>query len=269
MVGQTVSHYKILERIGAGGMGVVYEVHDRARDEIVALKTLLRTSAADIYRLKREFRSLANVAHANLVALYELYVEGELCFFTMELVRGSNFVEYLRSGGDPWRSYERLVSAFGQLVDGISTLHRLGKLHRDIKPSNVLVTAEARVVILDFGLITELVPTAHYDGADAAGGTPAYMAPETGSSAGSTEAADWYAVGVTLFEALTAGFPFQPRPAGVLRNGSSTRPRRRTRFRRPDPPSAACGSAAPESALLTGQDALRRLGHERRRPPWR
>ena len=101
------------------------------------------------------------------------------------------------------------VSAFGQLVDGVSALHRFGKLHRDIKPSNVLVTPEARVVILDFGLITELVPSACDDGADIAGGTPAYMAPETGSSASPTEAADWYAVGVTLFEALTgqASFP--------------------------------------------------------------
>ena len=77
-------------------MGVVYEVHDRVRDEVVALKTLLRNGAADLYRLKREFRSLADVTHANLVCLYELFVEDERCFFTMELVEGVSFVDYAR-----------------------------------------------------------------------------------------------------------------------------------------------------------------------------
>lgn len=88
--------FQVMRRLGAGGMGVVYEVHDRVRDEVVALKTLLGTSAADLYRLKREFRSLADVAHPNLVCLYELFVEDERCFFTMELVRGVSFVDYAR-----------------------------------------------------------------------------------------------------------------------------------------------------------------------------
>ena len=86
--------FRVLRRLGAGGMGVVYEVHDRVRDEVVALKTLRQTSAAAIYRLKREFRSLADVTHQNLVCLYELFVDDERCFFTMELVRGVSFVEY-------------------------------------------------------------------------------------------------------------------------------------------------------------------------------
>ena len=89
--------FRVMRRLGAGGMGAVYEVHDRIRDEVVALKTLLRTGAADLYRLKREFRSLADVAHPNLVCLYELFVEDERCFFTMELVPGVRFVDYARS----------------------------------------------------------------------------------------------------------------------------------------------------------------------------
>ena len=139
-------------------MGVVYEVHDNVRDEVVALKTLLRTGAADLYRLKREFRSLADVTHPNLVCLYELFVEDDRCFFTMELVKGVSFVDYARGPDAPGRSDDRLIRALRQLIDGVSALHRRGKLHRDIKPSNVLVTPEGRVVILDFGLIAELLP---------------------------------------------------------------------------------------------------------------
>ena len=88
--------FRIVRWLGAGGMGVVYEAHDGVRGEIVALKTLRRTSAADLYRLKQEFRSLADVTHPNLVCLYELFVENEQCFFTMELVRGVSFVDYAR-----------------------------------------------------------------------------------------------------------------------------------------------------------------------------
>ena len=113
------ARFRIRRQLGAGGMGVVYEVDDTARREVVALKTLRRATAADIYRLKREFRSLANVAHPNLVSLYDLFVEDDRCFFTMELVRGLNFIDYVRGAGDAGCSDERLRSAFRQLVDGV------------------------------------------------------------------------------------------------------------------------------------------------------
>ena len=116
----------MVRRLGAGGMGVVYEVHDRVRDEVVALKTLLRTGAADLYRLKREFRSLADVAHPNLVCLYELFVEDDRCFFTMELVKGVSFVDYARGADRTHRFDDRLIHALRQLVDGVSALHRRG-----------------------------------------------------------------------------------------------------------------------------------------------
>jgi serine/threonine protein kinase len=193
-------------------MGVVYEVQDLARREIVALKTLRHGSPAGVYRLKHEFRSLAGVAHPNVVCLYELVVEEARCFFTMELVPGVNFVEYVRGTDRTHLSIERLRSALRQLVDGVSALHRMGKLHRDIKPSNVLVTPEGRVVILDFGLITELFPDNLGAPEHVIGGTPAYVAPEDGSDFPPSEAGDWYSVGATLYEALTGEIPFRGPP---------------------------------------------------------
>src|SRR6267142_6287976 len=96
--------FTVRRRLGAGGMGVVYEAHDREMDKIVALKTLTRAEAAHIYRFKREFRMLADVSHPNLVALYELMSDRGHWFFTMELVRGVTFIQYVRpeaAGVDP------------------------------------------------------------------------------------------------------------------------------------------------------------------------
>jgi hypothetical protein len=246
--------FRVLRRVGAGGMGVVYEVQDLARGEAVALKTLHRINPAGIYRLKHEFRSLAGVAHPNVVCLYELVVEDTCCFFTMELVRGVTFVEYVR--GDPRTSLsiDGVKSALRQLVVGVSALHRLGKLHRDIKPSNVLVTREGRVVILDFGLITELFPGNLGSAEHIVGGTPAYAAPEEGAGVPPSEAGDWYAVGATLYEALTGRIPFRGTPLEVL-----------LRKREDDPPSPS--ELAPDvpgdlSALCMGlmcRDPARRL----------
>ena len=206
--------FRVMRRLGSGGMGVVYEVHDRVRDEVVALKTLRRTNAVSLYRLKREFRSLADVTHPNLACLYELFVEDDRSFFTMELVEGVSFIEYARGADRARRSDSRLVDALRQLVEGVSALHRQGKLHRDIKPSNVLVTPQGRVVILDFGLTAELVGQQSNPRSYVRGGTPAYMSPEEVAGLPPSEASDWYSVGVTLYEALTGTIPF----AGAVRD---------------------------------------------------
>ena len=208
---RAVSRHRALSRACDGWARAAWAWSMRCMTEsatrVVALKTLRRTSAADLYRLKREFRSLADVTHPNLVCLYELFVEDDHCFFTMELVEGVSFVDYADEVDRTRRSDDRLIAALRQLVDGVSALHRRGKLHRDIKPSNVLVTPEGRVVILDFGLIAELLPPHAGEASYVRGGTPAYMSPEEASGATPSEAGDWYGVGVTLYEALTGTIP--------------------------------------------------------------
>ena len=187
--------YQLVRRLGAGGMGIVYEAFDRERSELVALKTLSRVDPAGIYDLKKEFRSLADVRHTNVVSLYDIVNEAGFWFFTMELVYGTPFSEFVAAAGtgrdgapssarrrgsddgnepredaalllsqtraDPRASASllfeeaKLRSALGQLVLGVSAIHAAGKLHRDLKPSNVLITREGRVVVLDFGLVQD------------------------------------------------------------------------------------------------------------------
>src|SRR6267378_2326113 len=107
--------FRIRRRLGSGGMGVVYEAHDRETDKLVALKTLTRAEASHISRFKNEFRSLADVSHPNLVALYEFMVDGQYWFFTMELVKGVNFLEYVRPG---YQSRRRQSSKTPTLLKG-------------------------------------------------------------------------------------------------------------------------------------------------------
>lgn len=215
--------FLVQRRIGSGGFGVVYEAYDQEKRAIVALKTFHQNNAEALYRFKQEFRALSDVIHPNLVALYEMMSDGQHWFFTMEMVDGVDFIEYVRHSDMPESKlllgqaispsdHDRLRSALKQLAKGIYTLHQAGKLHCDIKPSNVLVTKEGRVVLLDFGVVTEILNANQVarpnNGVDISG-TPIYMSPEQGLGKGLTEASDWYSVGVMLFEALTGFPPFE------------------------------------------------------------
>ena len=235
--------YVVQGRLGAGGYGVVYRAIDRERNIPVALKTLRNVAAKALVQFKQEFRALADVSHPNLVTLYELSSHEQQWFFTMELVDGVNFLWYVRGETDLTPSgltsalsaatsaglqaffeqapagtaavsvpvagalnVERLRQMLTQLTEGVLALHEAGKLHRDIKPSNVLVTREGRLVLLDFGLVTEIAPalTRTLD----AVGTPAYMSPEQVAGLPLTRASDWYNVGAMLYQALTGQLPF-------------------------------------------------------------
>lgn len=219
------NRYEVVKRLGSGGMGVVYEVADQVHDERVALKTLRGFEAQALYRFKHEFRSLADVTHRNLVRLHELVIEDEHAFFTMELVDGQDLMSYVREGAPPGTlpNLARVRLALRQLVDGVATLHRAGKLHRDIKPPNVLVTKEGRVVLLDFGLVHEL----HSDALTATGrvlGTPTYMSPEQALGKELTGASDYYSIGVVLYRLLTGRLPFEGGARKVLKQKLKSEP---------------------------------------------
>jgi serine/threonine protein kinase len=268
---QGTSRYEVRRRIGAGGMGAVYEAFDRDGNELVAVKTLLRFSPAALYRFKQEFRTLADVVHPNLVHLRELVVpDADHVFFAMELVTGIDFLAHcvrpgLRPGAgmaptsrqattrllggfapgeaditapfdvaDPVpvvrptarspADLARLRPALRQLVAGVSALHAAGKLHRDIKPSNVLVTPEGRVVLLDFGVATDLSRVLQESGEREVVGTARYMAPEQATEESPTPASDWYSVGAMLYEVLVGRPPFSGSSMEVLTRKSVVDP---------------------------------------------
>jgi predicted Ser/Thr protein kinase len=251
--GAEVGGYRVLSELGRGAMGVVYRAEDLGRGGTVALKTLIWGEPAAMLRFKQEFRAIADITHENLATLYELVSVADRLFFTMELVEGVNFAEWVQKDQD------RLRPALRQLAEGLLALHEAGVIHRDLKPSNVRVTPEGRVVVLDFGLAAPLGPGgAHKSSEDHAAGTPAYMAPEQAMGKPVTPACDWYSVGVMLYEALTECLPFEGTGIEVMI----------AKQRKPPPPPSKLADRVPEdleslcTALLRREPELRPSGEE-------
>jgi tetratricopeptide (TPR) repeat protein len=262
------ARFRLVRFLGRGGMGVVYEAFDEVNAVPVALKLLPVVNPDMLLRFKREFRAVADVRHPNLVRLGELVSEGSQWFFSMELVQGIDLISYVR-GVEPARSpsaapilardaatpmvlpgdeirrpeplagasyrEERLRPAFAQLAWALAALHAAHCVHRDVKPSNVLVTAEGRVVLLDFGLVS----AASIETTQSGAGTPEYMAPEQVAHHPVTAAADWYAFGVILFELLTGRLPFEGLPHEILYRKQHGRPPRVAQLVPDTPPALA------------------------------
>jgi eukaryotic-like serine/threonine-protein kinase len=158
-----LSRYEIERKLGEGGAGAVFLARDRETGDRVALKKLFRMDAKSVLRLKREFRSLVDIAHPNIVKLYDMGRASDSWFLTMEYLEGAELATYLEppEAATPdaiEADNRRLLSAFQQLARAVHALHQGGMLHRDLKPSNVLVVGE-RVVVLDFGLVRNPRPS--------------------------------------------------------------------------------------------------------------
>jgi len=199
-----LKRFELIRPLGAGGMGAVFEVFDHDRKAKVALKTIRRPHPGAIFRFKHEFLRLANLAHPNLVPLYELISEAGHWFFTMKLVEGTNILKYLRES-----NAECLRPVLSQVAKGVHALHVAGILHRDLKPSNVMVTPDGQVVVLDFGLTTTIESGSLFESQDHSPvGTTQYSSPEQMDALDLTPASDWYSFGVMLFELLTGSLPY-------------------------------------------------------------
>jgi serine/threonine protein kinase/Tfp pilus assembly protein PilF len=225
--GAIVGRYVILDRLGAGAMGVVMAAYDPELDRKVALKLLEprdEDRGAARARLQREAQALAKLTHRNVVAVHDVGVhEGQL-FLAMEFVAGQTLRTWLRAGPRPWRDVVRVFLAAGR---GLAAAHAAGLVHRDFKPDNVMLDDDRRVRVMDFGLArapgAELGPAAPLDRAQLSAapgvssmltqtgallGTPAYMAPEQFRGAAADTRSDQFSFCIALYEALYGERPF-------------------------------------------------------------
>ncbi|HEY8144295.1 MAG TPA: protein kinase [Kofleriaceae bacterium] len=219
MIGRTLGHYRIVEKLGEGGMGVVYLAQDTRLGRNVALKLLPQEALANPdsrARFEREAKVVAALSHPNIVTLYAVEEDEDIRYLTMELVDGKTLDELTpRQGFDP----QQLLRIAVPLADAVAAAHLRGITHRDLKPGNVMVTKDGRVKVLDFGLAKALaddkdtqlhgIPKETLTREGRVVGTLAYMAPEQLQGKPLDARVDVFALGVVLFEMATGTRPFQ------------------------------------------------------------
>ncbi len=219
MIGQTILHYRILRRLGAGGMGEVFEAEDTDLHRKVALKILpqeLASKPETLDRFKREARALAALNHPNIVTIHSVEQSDSTHFLSMELVEGRPLSELIPRGGF---TVEKLLALGIPLTDALAAAHARGIGHRDLKPSNVMVNDQGRVKVIDFGLaklfqpeavaLDVEAPTVHQTVEGKVLGTPAYMSPEQIEGRKVDHRTDIFSLGILLCEMATAQRPFK------------------------------------------------------------
>lgn len=225
MIGQTISHYRIVESLGAGGMGEVYLADDTKLDRKVALKFLpssLWNVAEAQQRLMREARAASKLDHPNVVTIYGIEEFEGKPFIIMAYVRGSTLKQYCTS---THRTIDELIGLALQMADGIQHAHDAGVIHRDLKPGNIMVDERGRVRVLDFG-IASLRGAARLTQTGSTVGTLAYAPPEMAQGQDATAASDIYSLGVVMYQMLTERLPFDAdHEAGLLYSILNEQPR--------------------------------------------
>lgn len=209
MIGKHIHTYQITQRLGEGGMGVVYKASDTVLGREVALKMLhgqLIRQSQFLDRFKKEARVLAQLLHPNIAVIYNFIEQDENHFMVMEYVQGKNLDELLRQ--QQTLSYETVVAIFLQALEGLQHAHKKGIYHRDIKPSNFILSPDGTVKLMDFG-IAKIAGEQRLTQVNRVVGTIEFMAPELIEGKDPSIASDIYAAGVTMYELLTGKLPFQ------------------------------------------------------------